>query len=425
MPVTLKALYLPALRGKFKDWVYYSCLIPFRDLAQRVSFAKELHKNEGLSDMLQRVLEDDRADKIAGYLRKQKDHFFNSLVVAVYGGEPRWFAAGRITSHSDLDLAKVSKDALESIGLISLSGKEKLFAIDGQHRLAGVRKAVKQTPSMGDEIQSVLLVAHRNTEIGQRRTRRLFTTLNKTARPVSKNEIIALDEDDVMAIVTRRLVEEHPDFKGKRIAYNEAANLAPTDIDNLTTIVNLYDILSLLFTKVSPLDGKTKTEDLKYYRPSDTQLNAYYDLAWAFFACLKQNFGSLNEYFKSATPSRIVKRYRGDFGGSVMFRPIGLVLMTEVIASLAKTRSMPDAVKMASGLPQTLSEPPYENVLWDKRRGMGNQRKALVRDLLLYMLGELPKNKDEDAGKRYAKALELKPSQWEEALQRLPEVEVG
>ena len=108
-----------------------------------------------------------------------------------------------------------------------------------------------------------------------------------------------------------------------------------------------------------------------------------------------------------------------------MFRPIGLVMMTEVIAALCKSRSVSDAVALASCLPLTLSAPPYEDVLWDKRRGMGNQGRALTRDLLLHMLGELPKRKVEDAGKRYAKALEMDPHDWRAALERLPPVEVN
>ena len=50
-----------------------------------------------------------------------------------------------------------------------------------------------------DEV-SVIFVAHEATSQGLERTRRLFTTLNKTDRPVSKGDIIALDEDDVVAI---------------------------------------------------------------------------------------------------------------------------------------------------------------------------------------------------------------------------------
>jgi len=61
------------------------------------------------------------------------------------------------------------------------------------------------------------------------RTRRLFTTLNKTAKAVTKGEIIALDEDDVMAIVVRNLVENHPHFTEQRVLIVAQANLPATN----------------------------------------------------------------------------------------------------------------------------------------------------------------------------------------------------
>jgi predicted transcriptional regulator len=51
--------------------------------------------------------------------------------------------------------------------------------------------------------------------------------------------------------------------------------------------------------------------------------------------------------------------------------------------------------------------------------------RALARDLLLHMLGELPKKKVEVAGRRYAKALEMDPGNWRNALQRLPRLDKG
>jgi DNA sulfur modification protein DndB len=71
-----------------------------------------------------------------------------------------------------------------------------MFAIDGQHRLAGMKEAVVSQPALGADEVSLVLVAHQTSKSGLERTRRLFTTLNKTARPVGKGEIIALDEND-------------------------------------------------------------------------------------------------------------------------------------------------------------------------------------------------------------------------------------
>lgn len=49
------------------------------------------------------------------------------------------------------------------------------------------------------------------------RSRRLFSTLNRYAKPVSMRDIIALDEDDVVAIASRDLIDTHPLFARDRL----------------------------------------------------------------------------------------------------------------------------------------------------------------------------------------------------------------
>ena len=88
----LNALALPALRGSFGDWTYYSTVVPMPELARRVSFADDIHDNTALSSWIQRSLKGNRAGDIAEYLQVQPERFFNSLVVALYGGTPKWVA---------------------------------------------------------------------------------------------------------------------------------------------------------------------------------------------------------------------------------------------------------------------------------------------------------------------------------------------
>ncbi len=90
----MQKLFIPALRGVFGDWVYYSCLMPAEVVARQISFAEELHKNKKLSELIQREIKKKRGLEIANYLRTQNERFFNSLVVAVYGGDPDWFEFG-------------------------------------------------------------------------------------------------------------------------------------------------------------------------------------------------------------------------------------------------------------------------------------------------------------------------------------------
>ena len=219
--------YYPSLRGQFGDWIYYSCLMSMSEVTKRLSFADEVHKSEKLSEWIQRRLKEGRGQEISAYLQREPQRFFNSLVVAIYGGDPAWhgFSDFRPLT-SDIDLADISDEVEDSVGFISFTGEERMFAIDGQHRLAGMKDAVKSSSNVLTDEVALLVVAHQNTKAGRERTRRLFTTLNKTAKPVGKGDIIALDENDVMAIVTRYLVENEPRLSDKRIKFSQTDNIA-------------------------------------------------------------------------------------------------------------------------------------------------------------------------------------------------------
>jgi len=279
--MTRAELILPALRGCFGDWVYYSCLMSLGDVASLVSYADELHKSRRLSQWIQRSLVESRGRDIAKYLESQPQRFFNSLVLAVYGGDPSWYEAGDIRPASDkVDLPEIPSDTRYSIGFLRFCGKEKLFAVDGQHRLAGIKLAVTKGGDLPEDEASVLFVAHKNSKAGMERTRRLFTTLNKTPRHVAKRDIIALDEDDVMAICVRGLVENHPFFKNDRVALNATANLKPDDHISFTSIVALYDVLLALFREHPK---RIKMKELRFNRPEQVELDQYQKLATSFF----------------------------------------------------------------------------------------------------------------------------------------------
>ena len=383
-------IVLPALRGVIGDWVFYSCLMNVRELSTRVNYAKEIHKNKALSDMIQRELGKGRAKQISEYLKQQPERFFNSLVIATYDGQPNWHALQNVRGETALnELKNLTEDTIVSVGFLTLTGQEKLFAVDGQHRLAGIKKAVEE--GLGSELQdelSVIFVGHTQSEGGLERTRRLFTTLNKTTRPVSKGEIIALDEDDVMAICVRRLIEQTDLFGEQRIAFVASNNMPTNNTESLTTIANLYDVLTILFTNAKS-DLRKEKSGLQRVRPGDEDLDRYFKFAKEYFVELKNNFMPLDEFFSTENSKSIVKKYRGNHGGNVLFRPIGLEIMTRVIAHLSNHMSLRKAVTLAARMPQDLNEKPYLWLMWDpKQKIMLNSHKVTVREILLYMVGK-------------------------------------
>ncbi len=394
--------YYPALRGFFGDWVFYSCLMSMKDVVARVSFADAIHKSEKLSEMIQRALKGRRSRDIAEYLVREEQRFFNSLVVAIYGGDPAWHGFSHFKPQgADIDLADVPSEAEDSVGFISFTGKEEIFAIDGQHRYAGMKEALGREAKRGEEDVSLVLVAHQKTPSGLERTRRLFTTLNKTAVPVGKGEVIALDENDVMAIVTRHLVENSARFSENRIKFAQTENLAK-EAAELTTIGNLYDILKVIFGSGLGLSGNAA--QLRVSRPTDTELGKYIAVAEQWFDELAMAFAPLGDYFGAdeTTAPAIVRKHRRGNGGHVLFRPIGLRVVIEVVAAMVKGgKSRREAFAGVGRLPVELAEEPYREVLWLTNGRVNTTGRVVCRRLLLHMLGL--ERKPEELRRRYAK----------------------
>ena len=384
------SLVLPALRGIMGNWVYYSSLMNLRELAEIVDFADDIHESKRLSDMIQRELKDKRARQIAHYLKTQPERLFSSLVIATYDGEPNWHPLSKIDDKADRrDLKDLSEETIETVGFLALRGDEKFFALDGQHRLAGCKKAVNEGIDQDpyDEVP-VIFVAHRNDEKGLRRTRRLFSTLNRTAEPVLKGDIIALDEDDVMALTVRWLIDEERGlFGGERIAFVATNNMPVRNTNSLTTIGNLYDIMAIFFSTANTELRKTK-RSLQTARPEDGELQLYYNLAKYIFEGMKAKFSELNEFFSSSDTERVVRKYRGQHGGSVLFRPVGLDIFSKIIARLTREMSLSEAMEMAAKLPRSLTAPPFVDLMWDvSNKTISNAHNVTVRETLMYMLG--------------------------------------
>ena len=387
-------LLLPALRGIMGDWVYYSCLMSLNEIGSRVHYASDIHKQAALSQMIQRKLDGLRSAQIADYLKMQPQRFFNSLVVATYGGSPSWHALEEVRTRRQRDRLKdLTQETVESVGFLALRGDEKLFALDGQHRLAGIKRIIKdgidQDPY--DEV-SVIFVAHEATLQGLQKTRRLFTTLNKTARPVSKGDIIALDEDDVMAICVRRLIEDTDLFEDDRIAFVATNNMPVRNKTSLTTIGNLYDVLTILFTN-SKFDLKRRKADLQRVRPEDEALDVYFDYSKSYFHWLRRYFEELEEFFAAPETEAIVSKYRGSHGGYALFRPIGLGIYTRIVARLTRSMSLRNAVQLVSRLPRTLTDEPYVGLMWDPSSStILDGHEVTLREVLCYMIGKNAKN---------------------------------
>jgi len=365
MSAALDALALPGLRAHMGNWMFYITFMKMKDIACRIRVAQDIHSSRVLKELLQRQLSS-RSNELKDYLVTRPQRFFNALVVGTYAGNPQWNElAIRLPKFREAASVEVEEGAL---GILSLAGTETFFAIDGQHRVVGIREAVKVKPSLGDEEVCVIFVAgvtaeHREDDPeGFERTRRLFTTLNRYAKPVSKRDIIALDEDDVIAIVTRQLVEEYPLFRDK-VSVKLANNIPTTDKRSLTTIAALYDANDQYLRNV--LRGWTK---FKKYRPEDSTIEEFYRSCTDLWDALTLAFPPLKVVKDARAVEDLAGPYRNERGGHLLFRPVGLLLAVRVIKHHCESgESLANAVGRIAKAPMDLAKEPWVGLLWDRQ----------------------------------------------------------
>ncbi|WP_157825877.1 DGQHR domain-containing protein [Colwellia sp. Bg11-28] len=318
-------LVLPCLKGKIGSWDTYSCMMRLSDINDLIGFAHDLHRIKKLSTQIQRELKLDRGKEISDYLLNNKDRFFNSLVVAVFNGEPSWHEISNLRPSSEEALQLEFPDFAEHcIGFLSVNRKETFFALDGQHRVEGIKQALKIDPSLGEELLNVIVVRHLDSDEGIKQSRRLFTTLNKKAEKVSKDAIIALDEDDIPACITRWLIEEShfTHFKESNISF-KSGRIQPNDNSSITSIVNIYDNVKKLVSFVA----NKPIEQIDDYKPKSRKeafdfVCKFYNLT--FFYC--EELRAVSSNLKKSCDFR-----NNQTGGHFLFRPVGWDIYVDVI----------------------------------------------------------------------------------------------
>ena len=375
---------IPAIKGRIGNTIYYIANLTFSQIATMVSRVDdELHTANSIKEQIQRSLTDNYM-KIKDYILKREDHFFDSLVLAVYDGDPQW----REIRY------EIDGHMYPNIGLLELNGKEKIFPVDGQHRVEGIKKALECKPEISDETISVVLIGHKNTPEGREHSRRIFSTLNRYVKPVRLGDIIALDEDDTVAIVTRNMLENYPLFTGNRIKATNNKAIPTSDRMAFTSLMTLYACHITLFnTFISIRDGKKYTQsqlsEYLKFRPNDDVLDSFECFLVEFWDLMRNVFPEFNEFINSTSPSTAAAEMRSpESGGNIFFRPIGLLPFVEAVSEIRLKKGMGfvEILNRFEHMERIISHSPWNKILWNpmtQKMVMRNQ--ALVRYLLLYL----------------------------------------
>lgn len=411
-----------AIKGQMGIWRYYVTAFSFEDVCNVVSpITDEISNSESYSNLLQRAITNN-VKNITDYLLNQSERMFNALVLAVYDGNPEWY---------ELDV-QVEDYSTYSVGVLELIGNETIFPVDGQHRVAGIKEAVKKNPSLKDEKVPIILIGHENSSEGKKRTRRLFSTLNRRARRVSDNEIIALDEDDVVAIATREMAENHVLFSGNRLVDSSNKNIPPQNGLAFTSILTLYEINKFLFNEYAQEKGMRKAERERYllYRPDDNGVSEFIQEIKNFWDLFVKNIPVIEEFVNLSEDMVLAKGLRSRQGGNLLFRPIALSQFVIAILEYKKRKNtdIESAIQKLARIPMTIQDRPWKSVLWlDERKNVnGRVRKKELMNLMLFLVDEelLTKKEKDDLMKYILAVRDMDASGYDELLGQLREFQV-
>ena len=383
--VPLGPLNLPALRCKMGDRGYFVASFRFKDVRERIRAIPEVHKSKKLSGWIQRTLNDKHASDIAEYLKKEESRFFNAIVVGVYGGDPQWSPL-KVSDTREVLSPEDEARLGETIGILTFTGTEDLFPIDGQHRVAGIKKAVADNSELESEEVSVVLVGHAKTDQGLKRTRRLFVTLNQRAKRVSERDIVALDEDNALAIITRQIVDECELFAPEGLmSFSGNASIQEKDVDAITSILALYQIIKAIY----PRKHKTwpRPSDAQRARPESAILQELYDFAVGYWSALIEKVPEYKEVLEDGTKKS--SEYRKHGKNHFLFRPAGQVALARAVQRVVATgETVEDAVEvLLKDITPWLNNKEWHHILWDPGSKSMLNKTTIAETLLLTTAG--------------------------------------
>ena len=418
----MEALNIPAIRGILGDIVYYTSSFTFKQIAERVKkIDQELHTSTSLKDQLQRSLTKNY-ESITDYILSQKEHFFNALVLAVYDGDPVW---------NEIEVGFKGEDYY-NMGFLRLNGEEKIFPVDGQHRVEGIKDAIKKCPELEDETIAVILIGHHKDKEGMEKTRRIFSTLNRYAKPVSTGDIIALDEDDTVAIVTRNMLESFPLFMNENISDEKKTKaIAEKDTKSFTSLIKLYETNRVVYKyytsfrdNTKRIHSSTEIDNFLKFRPKQEDIDNFEKYLTEFWELFINSFEGMKEYVVSSEKDAAAKYRNRENGGLLYFRPVALPqLITAILETCFRSKvTLADSMSAYSQLEMCISKAPWVKVLWDaESRTMIMKNKTLVRPLLMFMYDRSVLNAKEleSLRIRYAKVLEIEPTEIDDKLNAL------
>lgn len=335
--------------------------------------------DETIDEIIQRPLDWSRQAALTQYLAARKSHKFPAVLVVV---SPLWVDNPQAEEWDKNGVATKSAseftsfDKNENLGLLNVSQKVAVYALDGQHRLMGVqglmsliktgilqrynknKKAVGAAITIEDlaeeyqidltEVQKLArekigiefipaVVAGETRQQAQRRVRSIFVHVNLMAVTLSQGQLALLNEDNGFAICARKIAVTHPllkeqDDRSPRVNWDSATVAAQSQV--LTTLQALQDMAQRYLEYKFP-QWKPEKKGLIPMRPEDEELKEGIEE----FKKLFDYLATLPSYQRIESGESTAELRRFSFEkpggeGNILFRPVGQIALANALGIL-------------------------------------------------------------------------------------------
>ena len=341
------------------EWTYYIVKMRMREVASEVKFGSEVFDDFTLDEAIQRTIQESRVRKaLVTYLIGRDERFFPSLVVTAIGSEATFFP---VSVSDDPHFMIFSDD--QSFGFLRFSGNPDYYALDGQHRLKAIKTLLQPDnerervdPPVGfanEEISVLMMIRPPDLcdKDWRKSCRRLFTSLNRYAKPTDDDTNIIMDEDDTFAILTRRLIAEHDFFKApgphkESFKVQTKGKTLREGSSHFTTLQQLYDLNENLLTTPFRINvgwGPETERDVKQFKrffPSDEYIDELFEELVLYWDALIEAIPDLS-LKPSDARNHQADGADGTTADNVLFWPIGQAVMIHTARALLN-RELPD-----------------------------------------------------------------------------------
>ena len=262
----MTSLY-PALRGRFGDTDYYLITMPVSELISKTQLPATVPgwENGSIEERFQRKLDLRRIKRdMAPYFANDPKRFSGSLVLALIDGKMEFETVNRLDQGDMIPIAY--RETSQNIGFLTLTNP-KLVPLDGQHRVKAFKMAldgysdprekfadIPPNDALGSDHVAVIVV-----NFDQVLSRYIFNKINKYAKPTTSADKLITDDDDSMAVVTRKLIADG--VVPGRLVNIESLSLSKKSYE-FTTLTSFYKANRLLLGCL-PVKVVGKPENMK------------------------------------------------------------------------------------------------------------------------------------------------------------------